>query len=267
MRALPAVPRRRARRARCRCSSSTTRAPHCSPCEPGRKWRAALAPTGRLLRMPELPEAERARTSIERGALRRRIVAVDDADSLRLPPARARRDRRRARRPRAHRRAPARQGDVGRDRRRRARARPAPRDGRAHRDRRGAPRPRRGWDRFVVHFDDGGRMVLRDKRRLGRARLEPDLAALGPDAAEIGARRVPRARRPRQRAAQGADHGPGRVSRRRQPAGRRDPVARAAGPAPPGRRAEHRRSSTCCAARSAPRCARRSAAAASTPAT
>jgi formamidopyrimidine-DNA glycosylase len=46
------------------------------------------------------------------------------------------------------------------------------------------PAPR-GWDRFVVHFEDGGRMALRDKRRLGRARLEPDLAALGPDAAEI----------------------------------------------------------------------------------
>ena len=43
-----------------------------------------------------------------------------------------------------------------------------------------------GWDRFVVHFEDGGTLALRDKRRLGRARLEPDLAALGPDAAEIG---------------------------------------------------------------------------------
>ena len=47
------------------------------------------------------------------------------------------------------------------------------------------PAPR-GWDRFVVHFEDGGTLALRDKRRLGRARLEPDLAALGPDAAEIG---------------------------------------------------------------------------------
>ena len=46
------------------------------------------------------------------------------------------------------------------------------------------PAPR-GWDRFVVHFEDGGRLALRDKRRLGRARLEPDLAAVGPDAAEI----------------------------------------------------------------------------------
>ena len=37
-----------------------------------------------------------------------------------------------------------------------------------------------------MHFEDGGTLALRDKRRLGRARLEPDLAALGPDAAEIG---------------------------------------------------------------------------------
>jgi formamidopyrimidine-DNA glycosylase len=40
------------------------------------------------------------------------------------------------------------------------------------------------WDRFTLRFADGGRLVLRDKRRLGRAVLEPDLSALGPDAAE-----------------------------------------------------------------------------------
>jgi formamidopyrimidine-DNA glycosylase len=40
------------------------------------------------------------------------------------------------------------------------------------------------WDRFTVFFDDGGRLVLRDKRRLGRAVLEPDLSRLGPDAGE-----------------------------------------------------------------------------------
>jgi formamidopyrimidine-DNA glycosylase len=42
-----------------------------------------------------------------------------------------------------------------------------------------------GWDRFVLRFEDGGALALRDKRRLGRARLEPDLDALGPDAADI----------------------------------------------------------------------------------
>jgi formamidopyrimidine-DNA glycosylase len=42
-----------------------------------------------------------------------------------------------------------------------------------------------GWDRFVLRFEDGGALALRDKRRLGRARLEPDLDALGPDAADV----------------------------------------------------------------------------------
>lgn len=41
------------------------------------------------------------------------------------------------------------------------------------------------WDRVTVGFDDGGSLRLFDKRRLGRVRLEPDLDALGPDAAEI----------------------------------------------------------------------------------
>ena len=47
-----------------------------------------------------------------------------------------------------------------------------------------APAPNR-WDRFVLEFDDGGRMALRDKRRLGRAMLEPDFSHVGPDAAEV----------------------------------------------------------------------------------
>lgn len=42
------------------------------------------------------------------------------------------------------------------------------------------------WDRFALTFADGGRFALRDKRRLGRAVLNPDLSDLGPDAAEIG---------------------------------------------------------------------------------
>ena len=48
----------------------------------------------------------------------------------------------------------------------------------------GGPRP--VWDRFALHFDDGGRLVLRDKRRLGRAILDPVLERLGPDSAEVG---------------------------------------------------------------------------------
>jgi formamidopyrimidine-DNA glycosylase len=42
------------------------------------------------------------------------------------------------------------------------------------------------WDRFTLRFEDGGRLLLRDKRRLGRAVLDPDLSRLGPDAAEVG---------------------------------------------------------------------------------
>jgi formamidopyrimidine-DNA glycosylase len=41
------------------------------------------------------------------------------------------------------------------------------------------------WDRFVLEFEDGGRLVLRDRRRLGRAILDPAIDQLGPDAAEI----------------------------------------------------------------------------------
>ena len=43
----------------------------------------------------------------------------------------------------------------------------------------------RGWDRFSLEFADGGRMALRDKRRLGRAVLAPDFSHVGPDAAEV----------------------------------------------------------------------------------
>jgi len=42
------------------------------------------------------------------------------------------------------------------------------------------------WDRFALEFEDGGRLVLRDKRRLGRAVLNPNFSHVGPDAAEVG---------------------------------------------------------------------------------
>lgn len=42
------------------------------------------------------------------------------------------------------------------------------------------------WDRFTLEFDDGGRLALRDKRRLGRAVLNPDFTHVGPDAATVG---------------------------------------------------------------------------------
>jgi formamidopyrimidine-DNA glycosylase len=42
------------------------------------------------------------------------------------------------------------------------------------------------WDRFAVEFADGSRLALRDRRRLGRAVLNPDYSHVGPDAADIG---------------------------------------------------------------------------------
>ncbi len=47
----------------------------------------------------------------------------------------------------------------------------------------GADNPR--WDRFSVEFEDGTSFALRDKRRLGRAVLNPDLSHVGPDAALV----------------------------------------------------------------------------------
>ncbi|MGA9857576.1 MAG: DNA-formamidopyrimidine glycosylase family protein [Solirubrobacteraceae bacterium] len=42
------------------------------------------------------------------------------------------------------------------------------------------------YDRFAIEFADGSRMALRDKRRLGRAVLNPDFSHVGPDAAGVG---------------------------------------------------------------------------------
>jgi formamidopyrimidine-DNA glycosylase len=131
--------------------------------------------------VPELPEAELARLQIER-ALGREIVAVDDRDTYVCRP---------------H--AP---GDfsvlVGHSltaayRRGKflwAEAGDGPElglhlgmAGRIVVDEPPAPN---GWDRFALEFADGGRLALRDRRRLGRALLAPDFSHVGPDAAEIG---------------------------------------------------------------------------------
>ncbi len=42
------------------------------------------------------------------------------------------------------------------------------------------------WNRFTVEFEDGTCFVLRDRRRLGRAVLNPDFGHVGPDAAVVG---------------------------------------------------------------------------------
>jgi formamidopyrimidine-DNA glycosylase len=141
--------------------------------------------------MPELPEVERARALIARRALHRPIVSVDDADTYVCRP---------------H--APGEIADalVGREleavhRRGKTMWLETSGDGptlglhlgMAGRivvdgDEAGDPPPRverPGWDRFTIAFADGGQLILRDSRRLGRARLEPDVDRLGPDAAEI----------------------------------------------------------------------------------
>jgi formamidopyrimidine-DNA glycosylase len=131
--------------------------------------------------MPELPEAERARQTLE-SALGRRIAAVDDADSYVCRP---------------H--APGEIADalVGHTlataHRRGKFMWLETEDGPAlglHLGMAGRividPADSSRWDRFALDFDDGGRLVLRDKRRLGRAVLNPDFSHVGPDAAEVG---------------------------------------------------------------------------------
>jgi formamidopyrimidine-DNA glycosylase len=130
--------------------------------------------------MPELPEAERARLQIER-VLGREIVAVDDTDSYVSRP---------------HAPGEIATALIGR------RLTSAHRRGKflwAETD--GGPElglhlgmsghivldaEPVGWDRFALEFADGTRMALRDKRRLGRAVIEPDFTHVGPDAAEVG---------------------------------------------------------------------------------
>lgn len=41
------------------------------------------------------------------------------------------------------------------------------------------------WDRFVLHFEDGGDLRLRDPRRLGGVELDPDEEVLGVDALSV----------------------------------------------------------------------------------
>ena len=131
--------------------------------------------------MPELPEAERGRALIADRALGRRICAVEDGDVYVSRP---------------HLPGEIATALVGRrltDARRIGKTLWVETDdgagpdlglhlgmaGRIAVDE--APHAR--WDRFAVSFEDGGRLALRDKRRLGRAVLQPDLSHLGPDAA------------------------------------------------------------------------------------
>jgi formamidopyrimidine-DNA glycosylase len=132
--------------------------------------------------MPELPEAERARAEIDR-VLGREIVAVDDRDTFVCRPhapgelAAALVGRRLTA---THRRGKFLWAETG-----------GGPDlglhlGMAGRIAIDDPPAPNGWDRFVLEFSGGGRLALRDKRRLGRAVLEPDFSHVGPDAAEVG---------------------------------------------------------------------------------
>jgi formamidopyrimidine-DNA glycosylase len=128
--------------------------------------------------MPELPEAERAREAIER-ALGREIVAVDDADTY-------------VTRPHAPGDFAALVGHRLVSAHRRGKFLWAESDGPTlglHLGMAGriaVDEPAERWDRFALEFADGGRLALKDKRRLGRALLEPDFSHVGPDAAEVG---------------------------------------------------------------------------------
>lgn len=132
--------------------------------------------------MPELPEVEYARSLIEKNALGRPIADVDDADTWVCRP---------------HAPGEIAGALIG------ATLVEAHRQGKAMWvECEGGPplglhlgmaghivvdevRSPRGWDRFSLRFEDGGSLALRDRRRLGRVVLDPDLSRLGPDAAKV----------------------------------------------------------------------------------
>src|SRR6266540_2098455 len=155
--------------------------------------------------MPELPEVEIARSLIADQALHRRIVAVDDSDSyVRRPhsPGELRSALTGRSLTAAHRRGKTiwletsgtRDGaapggpELGIHLGMSGRIVVTGPDGTVAEggDPRYGARPRRAvWSRFTLTFADGGSLVLLDPRRLGRVRLNPDIAALGPDATQV----------------------------------------------------------------------------------
>jgi formamidopyrimidine-DNA glycosylase len=144
--------------------------------------------------MPELPEVERARALIAERALGRRIVAVDDTDAYVTRPhgpgeiAAALTGRELTA---ANRRGKSMwiETDGGEGPNLGLHLGMAGRivvDDRVEGDYwESGDNGKPVWDRFTLQFEDGGRLVLRDRRRLGRAVLDPRIDRLGPDAAEI----------------------------------------------------------------------------------
>jgi formamidopyrimidine-DNA glycosylase len=131
--------------------------------------------------MPELPEAELARQALE-SVLGRRIAAIDDTDTYVCrphPPGEI---------------ASALVGHTFAGAHRRGKFLWLDTEdgptlglhlGMAGRIALEGPAEKPLWDRFAVEFEDGTRFALRDKRRLGRAVLNPDFSHVGPDAADI----------------------------------------------------------------------------------
>jgi formamidopyrimidine-DNA glycosylase len=155
--------------------------------------------------VPELPEVESARAVIERAALGRQIVDVDDSDTYVCRPHRPGEIRAALvgrRLTAAHRRGKSmwcETSGIGRSRV------PGPTlgihlgmsgkiviadidgseiDGGDYWERGRAPGDYR-FGRFSLTFADGGSLMLIDPRRLGRVRLDPPIETLGPDAASI----------------------------------------------------------------------------------
>lgn len=155
--------------------------------------------------MPELPEVESARAVIERGALGRRIVDVDDTDTYECRPHRpgeiraALLGRRLTGARRRGKSMWCTTSGVGRSRT------PGPDlglhlgmsgkiviadgggnevDGGDYWER-GRAKGDYRFSRFALRFSDGGSLILVDPRRLGRVRLDPMIDDLGPDAQEI----------------------------------------------------------------------------------
>ncbi len=132
--------------------------------------------------MPELPEAERARQTLER-ALHRRIAAVEDSDTYVSRPHQPGEI------------AAALAGHELTSAHRRGKFLWLETDdgptlglhlgmaGRILVD--DAAREPSRWDRFALQFADGTRLALRDKRRLSRAVINPDFSHVGPDAADV----------------------------------------------------------------------------------
>jgi formamidopyrimidine-DNA glycosylase len=133
--------------------------------------------------MPELPEAERARQTLE-SALGRRIARVDDSDTYVTRP---------------HQPGEIADALIGHElasAHRRGKFLWLETDGgpvlglhlgmagKIVVD--GAAEDVSRWDRFAIEFEDGTRLALRDSRRLGRAILNPDFSHVGPDAAGVG---------------------------------------------------------------------------------